>query len=219
MASPGCSRFLNHIESWMNGDHSPEAQAHLGSCSHCRGVLEDLSSIQAAARDWAGAEEPHERVWLAIRSQLLQEGVIHTAPETAPSHRWFRGWFSSLPRPALAGAYLAALVAVAFFLSGPVSRSYDNYRWISSMQHATAPLSAELNSAETEQVAAISDPNPEVSASFHSSLAIVDNYIALCEKSVQEDPEDEVARDYLYDAYHQKADLLAQISERGDYSR
>jgi hypothetical protein len=41
----------------------------------------------------------------------------------------------------------------------------------------------------------------------------------LCEKSVREDPEDEVARDYLYDAYHQKADLLAQISERGDYGR
>lgn len=219
MYSPSCNRFLNQLESWMNGEHSPEAQAHFGSCPHCRGVLEDLSSIQTAARDWAGAEEPPDRVWLAIRSQLQQEGVIRTAPETASHRGWFRGWFSALPRPALAGAYLAALVAVAFFLSGPVSRSYNNYRWISSTQHATAPLSAELNNAETEQVAAISDPNPEVSASFHSSLAIVDNYIALCEKSVQEDPEDEVARDYLYDAYHQKADLLAQISERGDYSR
>jgi hypothetical protein len=50
-------------------------------------------------------------------------------------------------------------------------------------------------------------------------LAIVDNYIALCEKSVREDPENEIARDYLYEAYEQKADLLAQMTERGVSSR
>ena len=43
---------------------------------------------------------------------------------------------------------------------------------------------------------------------MHQNLAIVDNYIALCEKSVSEEPENEVARDYLYEAYQQKADLL-----------
>jgi hypothetical protein len=32
---------------------------------------------------------------------------------------------------------------------------------------------------------------------------------------VREDPESEIARDYLYDAYEQKADLLAQMTERG----
>ncbi len=51
---------------------------------------------------------------------------------------------------------------------------------------------------------------------MHKNLAIVDNYISLCEKSVREEPENEVARDYLYDAYQQKADLLAQMTERGD---
>ena len=54
-----------------------------------------------------------------------------------------------------------------------------------------------------------------MTASLHDNLAIVDNYIALCEKSVSEDPENEVARDYLYEAYEQKADLLAQMTERG----
>ena len=54
-----------------------------------------------------------------------------------------------------------------------------------------------------------------MTASLHDNLAIVDNYIALCEKSVREEPENEVARDYLYDAYEQKADLLAQMTERG----
>jgi hypothetical protein len=33
---------------------------------------------------------------------------------------------------------------------------------------------------------------------------------------VQEEPQNEMARDYLYGAYQQKADLLAQMTERGE---
>ena len=58
-----------------------------------------------------------------------------------------------------------------------------------------------------------------MTASLHENLAIVDNYITLCEKSVREEPENEVARDYLYGAYQQKADLLAQMTERGESSQ
>jgi len=58
--------------------------------------------------------------------------------------------------------------------------------------------------------------NPVVSAALHKNLAIVDNYITLCEKTVRDDPESEIARDYLYNAYQQKADLLAQMNERGE---
>jgi hypothetical protein len=63
------------------------------------------------------------------------------------------------------------------------------------------------------------DSNPVVTASLQKNLAIVDNYIALCEKNVHEDPESEMARDYLYEAYQQKADLLAQMSDRGNGNR
>ena len=126
-------------------------------------------------------------------------------------------WFPSLPRPVLAGAYLAVLVAVAFSLVKPVTHRVNDYRWMTGTQDDTAMVSAQLDTAE--QNTQFADSNPEVTASLHQNLAIVDNYITLCEKSVREDPEDEVARDYLYDAYHQKADLLAQISERGDYGR
>ena len=56
----------------------------------------------------------------------------------------------------------------------------------------------------------------QVVTSLSHNLAIVDNYIALCEKSVREEPENGLARDYLYQAYQQKVDLLAQMTERGD---
>jgi hypothetical protein len=224
MASPSCNHFLDQLESWMDGQHTPEAQAHLANCADCRTIVGDLGAIKVVAREWTASEEAPERVWTSLRAQLEQEGLIKPSPAAATREKpartgWLRGWFTAVPRPALAGAYLAALVAVAFAMSGPVSKRYNNYQWMSATQDETAQLSAQLDTAEAEQNASFSDPNPVVSASLHSNLAIVDNYIALCEKSVQEDPQDEIARDYLYDAYHQKADLLAEISERGDYGR
>ena len=54
-----------------------------------------------------------------------------------------------------------------------------------------------------------------VTASLNQNLAIVDNMIAMCEKSVREAPQDEMTRDFLYQAYQQKADLLATMTERG----
>ncbi len=53
--------------------------------------------------------------------------------------------------------------------------------------------------------------DPDVTASLRQNLDIVDNAIALCEKSVHDEPQNELAREYLYAAYQQKADLLAMM--------
>jgi hypothetical protein len=130
---------------------------------------------------------------------------------------WLDGVFAAVPRPALAGAYLAAVIAVGAALSGPgVVTHVDDARWLSGTESSTQPLSAQLDTAEQNTFSSWKSADPAVTASLHKNLAIVDNYIALCEKSVREDPQDEIARDYLYDAYQQKADLLAQMSDRGD---
>jgi hypothetical protein len=150
--------------------------------------------------------------------QLEREGLIrdHRSAQPELSHpRGLRGWFAGLPRPALAGAYLALLIAVAFGLSRPINRRVNEARWLEGTQVSTSPLSAQL-AAEQISFASFNDSNPAVTASLNKNLAIVDNYIALCEKSVQEEPQNEVARDYLYEAYQQKADLLAQMTERGE---
>jgi hypothetical protein len=218
MATPGCKDFQNRFESWMEGELPPDARAHVSDCRSCARLIEDLSSIRLAANEWNASEEPPARVWTSLRAQLVQEGLIREPQTKSPSKSgWLHGWFPQMPRPVLAGAYLAALVAVAFSLAGPVTRRVNDYRWMAGTQNSTAMVSAQLDTAERNTEFA--DPNPVVTASLHQNLAIVDNYISLCEKSVREDPENEVARDYLYDAYHQKADLLAQISERGDYGR
>jgi hypothetical protein len=229
MATITCREFLAYLEPWMEGERPQDAQAHLRSCPHCSSVVKDLELIHTEARSWSAIEqEAPERVWTSLRAQLEQEGLIReTVPASenraydaahvaAPRAGWFAGLFPRLPRPVLAGAYLAALIAVAFALSGPVNKRVNEARWLKGTQTSTSPLSAQLNFAEQNSNSFVTRADPAVTASLHQNLALVDKYIALCEKSVNEEPQNEVARDYLYEAYQQKADLLTQMTERGE---
>jgi hypothetical protein len=213
-----CNEFLSQLDAWMDGERPAAARAHLRDCAHCRNLVDDLGAIREAAHDWAAAEvDPPARVWTSLRAQLEQEGLTHDGRRrrTLSLTRWLDEVFAVVPRPALAGAYLIALIAVGVALIGPTSKQLIDSRWIERMQFSTTPLSAQLDTAERNMVSSLPGDSA-VTASLHQNLAIVDNYIALCEKSVREEPQNEVARDYLYGAFQQKADLLAQISERGD---
>jgi hypothetical protein len=223
MGAMGCNEFHNQLEEWMQDERSQAARAHLASCVRCRALVADLDAIQQRAHAW-GADEvaPPESVWVSLRAQLEAEGIIRgdTAGEVAleaakPRPGWFAGILDAVPRPVLAGAYLAALIGASIALTGQSTRQLDEARWMNGTQDTTGALSADLQNAERDTVSAMNQSDPVVTASLHDNLAIVDNYIALCEKSVREDPENEIARDYLYEAYEQKADLLAQMTERG----
>jgi hypothetical protein len=217
-----CNEFLKQFDAWMEGERAPDARAHVRECARCRGLVEDMDAIRQTAGAWAAEEvDPPARVWISLRAQLEEEGLIRDAAHAGESSRterprsWLAGIFTVVPRPALAGAYLLALIAGSFALMGPSAKQLNESRWISGTQDSTGTMSARLQTAERDSISAMAGSDPVVTASLHDNLAIVDNYIALCEKSVREEPENEIARDYLYDAYEQKADLLAQMTERG----
>jgi hypothetical protein len=226
MSTMGCREFLAQFEAWMEGERSAEARAHARECAGCRSLVEDMDAIRLSAHAWSAEDtDPPARLWVSLRAQLEQEGLIRDVAQEAvgfdgPSRAerprgWLAGIFTIVPRPALAGAYLLALVAACIALTGPSAKQLNESRWISGTQDSTGTLSAQLQTAERDSVSAMAGSDPVVTASLHDNLAIVDNYIALCEKSVREEPESEIARDYLYDAYEQKANLLAQMTERG----
>ena len=213
---PECDAFVGQLDSWMEGIRPAEARAHLAACQGCQALAGDFDAITSVARSMVDeAPEPPPYLWNSIRAQLAQEGIIREPQSAAvrPLYDW-RGWFA-LPRPALVGAFAAVLAIAGFLASGPVGRRINDYRWMQGTQDSTSPLSAQLDTVEHATVASLKS-DPTVSAALHTNLAIVDNYIALCEKSVREDPQNEMARDFLYGAYQQKADLLAQMNERGE---
>lgn len=214
-----CTEFRNYAAQWMEGERAAEARQHAEACPACRGLVADLEAIASAAGDW-GAElpEPPDRIWTALRAQLEQEGLIRepAAVASAAEEGWFAGLFSFVPRPALAGAYLALLLiagGVVAFNSVPQFELAQNAAFQPPGVAAVVP--AQLNRAERRVVRAIGQRNPAVAASYRESLAIVDNFIALCEKTVREEPGNTLARDYLYGAYQQKAELLANMLDRG----
>jgi hypothetical protein len=204
----------------------PEALAiHAAGCADCQALEADFRVIGAAALELAQEEvAPPEWLWTRIRAELEAEGrirepeveVVYQA-ERVPVHA---GWRIAFQRPALAGAVLGVSLVVAGLLGvGSVS---------------TAPTSAVLETASSPEVDAqamesqttgpldaseasiVSLPqrDPQVAEELHHDLGEIDNFIAVCEKSVREQPDNEMAREYLYDAYQQKAQLLAVAMDR-----
>ena len=200
-----CNEFLNYSGEWMEGGRAPAAADHWKTCANCRGLIADMESIsQAAGAMDAETPAPPARVWLAVRAQLESEGIIRQ-PGFGD---WFAGFFAALPRPALAGAYVAVLLAA--LVLGSVS--------LTPVQEATSPdlqLQSQFTQVEQQQMIGLPAHDPAVTATYRDSLAVVDKFIAMCEKTVREDPKNEIAREYLYAAFQQKAELLASMTERG----
>lgn len=216
--TPECDVFISQMDSDLQGLRLAEFQSHASGCPDCRRVADDFEAITAAARAMAEHDpEPPAYLWNSIRVQLESDGIVRQQPRSpvvVPFVKPWLGWFS-LPRPAMAGAFVAILVVAGLFARGPVTNRINDYRWMRGTQSSTASLTAQLDTVEHATFASLRSA-PLVQAALHKNLAIVDNYIALCEKSVRENPQSEMARDFLYDAYQQKADLLAQMNEQGE---
>ena len=216
-----CQQFMEGAADWMEGHWSSEAQAHRSACAQCGALLADLEAIQHAAPLLAEPfAEPPERVWLSVRAQLQAEGILRT------QRSWLdrlKDSFTLAPRPVMAGAYAALFAAgVALFFAtsnhplAPLAPR-DNASQLATTQTA-APLesvySAQLANVELNTMGSVRAQDPAIADSYRQNLAIVDNFIAVCEKRVQEDPQNSVAREYLLNAYQQKADLLAAMVDR-----
>lgn len=198
----------------MEGERVVGAAEHLRACPRCQSLVADLHAIQSAGMK-LGAEEfaPPARIWFNILRQIEAEG-------SAKRPSWLEriaGVKFEFPRPALAGAYLSLLLVGGTLLGYQNNVQGNREQWLAGMQTSSDSLANQLRTVEEGSNSGVYNEttDPVVAASLHQNLAIVDNLIAVCEKSVREDPQDELARDYLYGAYQQKAQLLETFNERG----
>jgi len=72
-----------------------------------------------------------------------------------------------------------------------------------------------LNQAELDVPNMQLAGNSQVDLALRQNLRTLNAFIAECELRLKENPQDELAREYLYTAYQQKADLLAAMMESG----
>ena len=210
-----CIQFERILED-QEGDRLPKpALAHIEVCETCRTLAEDFITIHDVALE-LGAEgiAPAEHVWISLRNQLEAEGIIHEPRPVTQSVSV--GWWTVFQRPALAGSFLALLL---------VGASMITYQWSSPQMAVSSQMALgreappvpspesvfkeEMLTVGNDAIPGLQKQDAAVTDSIRRNLSVVDNLIAICEKSVREEPDNQMAREYLYGAYQQKAELLA----------
>jgi anti-sigma-K factor RskA len=195
----------------------PEAaQAHVATCSHCQDFVADLATIVSVANEMPAEVEPPARVWVSLQAQLELEGIIKTPTTRARgerSARW-RGFSDLFRSRALAAAAVGALILAAGVLQLREGTEPPLVPAAPSWQTPFAQTAKVLNDQEVDlknmQLASTS----AVDDSFRQNLQQVDEFIADCERHLKANPQDDLAREYLSNAYQQKAELLSAMMDR-----
>lgn len=192
-----CAEFQEVLPELMEGERSAESAAHLQTCPTCSELVSDLDAMVMESRQLKDAHEPSPRVWLNIESELRREGLIREPqPQrilTLPHRRWaMAAW--------LAPVAAALILSVAFFLkSSPHNQSVNR-------SAVTPAISTPVLAEEDQQVVSmVAGHAPAMEAAYKQNLQAVDAYISDAQKSVDDDPDDDDARQALMAAQEQKA--------------
>jgi len=217
--SAACYRFELELQAYMEGENTPFALAHSRECAFCKVVMEDLEALRAAARELP-LQEPSPAVWSSIRAQLAMEGAF---AEKASVWNWFSQVdFFRRPIPV---ATFACMVILGCLLTAP-----RNYLVQDSTSAPTAPagrtavrsmgflgdseaLERVVRELEETFRAREGSLAPDVKATYENSLLSLDASIRECSDSLQREPGNSLAHEYLLAAYSQKAEVLSSALE------
>jgi hypothetical protein len=214
-----CKDFEQVIEESGLVQWSEAAQVHAAGCPSCTALARDFSAIVAVAHQIPAEVEPPTRVWAALSAQLEAEGIIRQPKITldVPAEPWWKGFSQLIRGRMLATASVAVLVLIAGFYQ--IRRPTDPDRQPPSRPEPFAETATTLDREEQSlgamQPASTLGYVSNADTSLRENLATVNAFIKECRKRLEEDPNDQMARDYLSTAYQQKAEILAAMMERG----
>jgi len=220
-ASENCRQFSRQVAEYLEGEKRPEVVAHASECLFCGVVLQDLEAIISESRALPLVEPP-ARVWVNIRATLVEEGMIHE-PES-----WARRWLAPLsgvwrPAPVVA---LAGMLVLAVTLTvsrrglNPSTTHTASLTPASSERVASGTVSSEnaalaqtVDGMERDYQSRKTTMEPALEATYEKSLASLDDSIRQCQDSIEKEPDNNLARQYLMSAYQEKADVLSAALE------
>lgn len=196
----------------------PAAKAHIAECGACRDMVEDFFAIVHAAHAMPAELEPPARLWVSLRARLESEGIIRDLADT-PRGSWLQAISAFFRSRALAAATVGLLILAGAFLE--VRQTVNISQTEAPTVVQTGPSNEDIPTVLDPIEADLSNMMPAnsmaapVNDSLRQNLRIVNGFIADCKQRIQEDPQDDLAREYLNSAYQQKAELLAAMMDRG----
>jgi anti-sigma factor RsiW len=211
-----CQSLRPDLESYVDGPVeaavAASVEAHLETCSACRGLVADLQRIAAAART-LGPIEPPAHLWLEVAGQIRadaqQPGV---AGRAAPRALWqwvglaaallaittALWWMGRQPVAPPAADQAAARTAVPGTVEA-VNEALDQ-----AVEHYERAI-GELQSLAAQGSTAI---DPTVAAALETEGQAIDRAIAVSRSAVNSDPDSDSARVSLFDALRRKVSVL-----------
>lgn len=192
-----CAEFQKVLPYIIETGGNAEQEQHLRSCPVCSDLVADLKYIAEQAKLLLPMHDPSPRVWEGIRAVLEKEGIAR------PVRGRLLGFLPGRPVPwALAAAAGLLLLFGIFFLSQR-ERAIPQSQTVAT----TAPAASAGDSDDQQLLSAVSEHNPSLRATYEENLKTVNASIADARQSVEQDPDDQDARESLTQAYEQKAML------------
>ena len=204
-----CRLLDRELAAYLEGEERPELVAHIGECSFCYSMLADLEAIRSASSQ-LGLEEPPPGIWTSIRASLIAEGIIRQPGVSW--RRWFeRGpnwaWFHNPIAVAALGCLMILGIGLLRVPSARVSAPSTASR-VDLSDVDVASAAAAVGPMETIYHVRAASFEPSVKEAYQKSLDSLDGEIRECLHSVQQEPDNSLAREYLLAAYQQKAYVL-----------
>jgi hypothetical protein len=217
----GCQEFELKLSAYLEGEANADVSMHAEQCLSCGSLLGDLHVIQAAAKDLP-LESPSPRVWSNIRATLAEEGLIRE--QKSFWQRWVPS-VSLVPRSAPAAALAFALMlAVIMLFKGDIHRNGNQKPAPTPTVAAAVPaglsvvqsnLARTVEAMEENYKAREATLDPSAKQVYGAGLTSLNNSIRECLDSLRKQPHNILVRDYLMQAYAQKAEVLASALEYG----
>jgi hypothetical protein len=192
-----CAEFQKVLPYIIETGGNADEEAHLGACPVCSDLVTDLRYIAEQAKLLLPMHDPSPEVWENIQGSLEREGLVKPARargrllgSTGGSARWV----------AAAAGVLLLVLGIAFMRRGDANRAAD------TTQASLTPPPAGFSTQDDEQLLnAVAQQRPQLRSTYESNLKQVNAYITDAQQNVQQNPNDQEARQHLMDAYDQKA--------------
>lgn len=206
-----CAEFQRSLPYIIEGGGSAEEDQHLRSCKVCADLVQDLRYIAEQAKLLVPMEDPSPRVWDGITKSLEREGLV----KPAPARRGLLGpqrqsWGWMLP----VAAVLALAVGLFLYRNANVVQAPAPQ---SALNQASQSQASDDDTAQDQQVIqVVAENKPEQREQYTQNLQSVNAYIRDAKASLQLNPDDNDAKEYLMQAYGQKAMLYQMAARTGE---